>query len=293
MTNNSLSFQPSSDPCADYALICRILAHMSERWQSQPDVAQLAHEMDIPAHELNALFRRWAGISPKTFLQALTLNHARALLKKQASILDTTLELGLSSPARLHDLFVTHEALSPGEWKTGAAGLTLTYGFHPTPFGEALLALTPRGLAGVFFVPDNNRASALADMQSRWPAAHFSENSMQTAPYAARIFDLNRWQSEQPLHIILIGSDFEVRVWQALLDVRLGTLKSYSDIASAVNAPKAARAVGAAVGKNPLAFVVPCHRIVGKNATLTGYRWGLPRKQAMLGWEAGITKKQP
>ncbi|HUI13270.1 MAG TPA: methylated-DNA--[protein]-cysteine S-methyltransferase, partial [Xanthobacteraceae bacterium] len=192
-----------------------------------------------------------------------------------------------SGPGRLHDLFVTHEAMSPGEWKSGGEGLTIRYGFHPSPFGTALVMATDRGLAGLAFADAGEEGAALADMRSRWPQAACVEDSARTAAVARRIFDPSQWQPEQPLRVVLIGTDFEVRVWEALLRIPMGHLTTYSGIAGKLGAPNAARAVGAAVGKNPVSFVVPCHRVVGKSGELTGYHWGITRKRAMLGWEAG------
>jgi AraC family transcriptional regulator of adaptative response/methylated-DNA-[protein]-cysteine methyltransferase len=202
-------------------------------------------------------------------------------------VLDATYEVGLSGPGRLHDLFVTHEAMSPGEWKSGGEGLDLRYGFHPSPFGTALVILSPRGLAGLALADAGKERAALADMRRRWPKAAYVEDSAATAPVAARIFDPARWRPEEPLRVVLIGTDFEVRVWETLLKIPMGRFSTYSDVARHIDAPKAARAVGAAVGKNPVCFVVPCHRVIGKDGALTGYHWGLTRKRAMLGWEAG------
>ena len=195
--------------------------------------------------------------------------------------------MGLSGPGRLHDLFVTHEAMSPGEWKSGGAGLATDYGFHPSPFGTALVMATERGLAGLAFADPGEEGTALGDMQRRWPKARCVENAARTAPLAQRIFDHELWRADRPLRVVLIGTDFELRVWETLLGIPMGRAMSYSDIAARIGAPKAVRAVGAAVGKNPVSFVVPCHRALGKNGDLTGYHWGLTRKRAMLGWEAG------
>jgi AraC family transcriptional regulator of adaptative response/methylated-DNA-[protein]-cysteine methyltransferase len=202
-------------------------------------------------------------------------------------VLDATYEVGLSGPGRLHDLFVTHEAMSPGEWKSGGEGLTVRFAFHPSPFGNALVMATERGLAGLAFADPGAEEATLAEMKARWPKASYVADAARTAPIARRIFDPTLWQAEQPLRVVLIGTDWEVRVWQALLRIPMGRLATYSGIAGKVCSPTAARAVGAAVGKNPLAFVVPCHRVIGKAGELTGYHWGLTRKRAMLGWEAG------
>jgi AraC family transcriptional regulator, regulatory protein of adaptative response / methylated-DNA-[protein]-cysteine methyltransferase len=202
-------------------------------------------------------------------------------------VLDAALDSGLSGPGRLHDLFVTHEAMSPGEWKAGGEGMTLRYGFHPSPFGTALVIASDRGLAGLAFADPGEEPAALADMTRRWPRATYIEDYLATAPLAQRIFDKKLWRPDQPLRVTLIGTDFEVRVWETLLKIPMGRAVCYSDIANKISAPKASRAVGAAVGKNPISFVVPCHRALGKSGALTGYHWGITRKQAMIGWEAG------
>jgi AraC family transcriptional regulator of adaptative response/methylated-DNA-[protein]-cysteine methyltransferase len=278
---------PLAGAAADYDIVRRAIAFISEHWRAQPEIEAIAEAAGVTATELHHLFRRWAGLTPKAFLQALTLDHARALLRDSASVLDTSYELGLSGPGRLHDLFVTHEAMSPGEWKAGGEGLTIGYGFHPSPFGAALVMATARGLAGLAFADPGEETAALADMRARWPKARYVADAEQTAPMAQRVFDSKLWRPEQPLRIVLIGTDFEVRVWETLLAIPMGRATTYSDIAGKVCTPQAARAVGAAVGKNPVCFVVPCHRVIGKSGAITGYHWGITRKRAMLGWEAG------
>jgi AraC family transcriptional regulator of adaptative response/methylated-DNA-[protein]-cysteine methyltransferase len=238
-----------------------------------------------PEH-LQRLFTRWAGLSPKAFLQALTLDHARRMLQQSASILETSYEVGLSGPGRLHDLFVTHEAMSPGAYKAKGEGLRIVYGFHPSPFGLALVMATALGLCGLAFADEGQEATALADMTSRWPNAAFAEDSQQTAVIAAQIFADPRLRPGAPLRVTLIGTDFEIRVWETLLKIPRGRATTYGDVAAAIGKPRAARAVGAAVGRNPISFVVPCHRVLDKDGALTGYHWGLTRKKAILGWEA-------
>ncbi len=272
---------------ADYDIVRRAIAHIRGNWRAQPEIGTIAEAAGVSSTDLHHLFRRWCGLTPKAFLQALTLNHARELLRSSASVLETSYEVGLSGPGRLHDLFVTHEAMSPGEWKAGGEGLTITYGFHPCPFGTAVVMITPRGLAGLAIADAGREHAALRDMRARWPKARYVENATATASTARRIFDPKLWKPEQPLRVVLIGTDFEVRVWEKLLTIPIGHLTTYSDLAAKAGAPKAARAVGAAVGKNPICFVVPCHRVIGKDGDLTGYHWGITRKRAMLGWEAG------
>ena len=271
----------------DYDVVRRAIAFISERWRAQPEIDDIAAAAGVTSTELHHLFRRWAGLTPKDFLQAITLDHARLLLRDSASVLDAAYEVGLSGPGRLHDLFVAHEAMSPGEWKAGGEGLTLSYGFHPSPFGIALVIATPRGLAGLAFADAGEERGAFADMTRRWPKATYVEDREITAPIVQRIFDRARWCAEQPLRVVLIGTDFELRVWETLLTIPMGRATTYSDIAAKIRSPKASRAVGAAVGKNPISFVVPCHRVLGKSGAITGYHWGLTRKRAMLGWEAG------
>jgi AraC family transcriptional regulator of adaptative response/methylated-DNA-[protein]-cysteine methyltransferase len=286
--NSVSTIAPLKRAADDYEIVRRAIAHIRGNWRMQPEIETVAEAAGVSATELHHLFRRWCGLTPKAFLQALTLNQARELLRSSASVLDTAYEVGLSGPGRLHDLFVTHEAMSPGEWKAAGEGLTLTYGFHPSPFGTALVMTTPRGLAGLALADEGSERAALHDMRARWPKAHYVEDKAETAPIARRIFDTNLWRKDQPLRVVLIGTDFEIRVWEKLLSIPMGRLTTYSDLAAQAGAPKAARAVGAAVGKNPICFVVPCHRVVGKNGDITGYHWGLTRKRAMLGWEAGM-----
>jgi AraC family transcriptional regulator of adaptative response/methylated-DNA-[protein]-cysteine methyltransferase len=278
--------QPLDGAAADYEVVRRAIGHIRGHWRQQPEIEAIAEAAGVTPTELHHLFRRWAGITPKAFVQALTLDGARQLLRASASVLDASYEVGLSGPGRLHDLFVTHEAMSPGEWKAGGEGIEIRYGFHPSPFGDALVMGTERGLAGLAFADDGERDKALADMKRRWPRARYVEDTARTAPLARRIFDPAQWRAQEPLRVVLIGTDWDVRVWETLLRIPMGKLATYSAIAGELQAPKAARAVGGAVGRNPLAFVVPCHRVVGKSGALTGYHWGLTRKRAMLGWEA-------
>jgi AraC family transcriptional regulator, regulatory protein of adaptative response / methylated-DNA-[protein]-cysteine methyltransferase len=278
---------PFTSATEDYETVRRAIAFVSENFREQPEVEAVAEAAGTTPRALTELFRRWCGLTPKEFLAAVTLDHARRILRETPSVLAASFELGLSGPGRLHDLFVVHEAMSPGEWKSGGAGLTVTYGFHPSLFGTALVMTTERGLCGLAFADEGETADALEDMRKRWPNARYVEDQARTAAAARRIFEPTQWRKETPLRIVLIGTDFEVRVWETLLRIPLGRAATYSDVARNVCSEKAARAVGAAVGKNPISFVVPCHRVVGKNGNLTGYHWGLTRKRAMLGWEAG------
>ena len=279
---------PRKPPRTDYDIVRRAVEYISENWRDQPSLEQIASVVGLQPLSLQRLFTRWAGLSPKGFVQALTLHHARSLLADSASVLDATYEVGLSGPGRLHDLFVTHDAMTPGDFKAKGEGIVIRYAFHGSPFGFALVMMTDRGLAGLAFADPGKEQAALADMKARWPLATYVEDATATAPYARRIFDRTTWRPDQPLRIFMIGSDFEIRVWETLLKLPIGKATTYSDIAAHIGRPSAARAVGTAIGKNPISFVVPCHRVLGKGGSLCGYHWGLTRKRAILGWEAGV-----
>ena len=284
-----MTHDTDASPAGDYEMVRRNLDFLRENWRSQPTLEELAARNNMSAAHLQRLFTRWAGLSPKAFLQALTIDHARKLLRDSATVLDTAYEVGLSGPGRLHDLFVTHEGMAPGVYKARGRGLVIQYGFHDCPFGRALIMVTDLGLCGLAFADPGKERAALDDMTRRWPEADYEENLASTAPFVARIFNTAQWQAEQPLRIVFIGTEFETQVWQTLLRIPLGRATTYSDIAAHLGKPQASRAVGSAVGKNPISFVVPCHRVLGKSGSLCGYHWGLTRKQAILGWEAGVS----
>ncbi len=274
-------------PLADYARIRSAVEYLTEHWREHPDLDRLAAELEMSPSHCQKLITAWCGLSPKEFVQAITIDHARALLADSASVLDTAYEVGLSGPSRLHDLFVDHEAMTPGDYKRRGAGLEIFYGFHPSPFGTALLMATDRGLCGLGFCDgEDGGKEALPDMTRRWPAATFTESPERTEPMLATIFAPAK-SGGKPLNVVMIGTDFEVRVWDALVKIPAGRACTYSDIAKHLGQPKASRAVGAAVGRNPISFVVPCHRVLGKSGDLTGYHWGLTRKRAIIGWEKG------
>lgn len=275
----------------DYDLVRKTIERISLDFRAQPSLEEIASDIGVAPGRLQKTFSRWAGLTPKAFLQAVTLDHARRLLGHEGlPLLDASYELGLSGPGRLHDLFVTHEAMSPGDFKTGGAGLEIRYGYHPSPFGIALVMATERGLCGLAFADPGEEAAALEDMGRRWPGAVLKADQEATAGYVERVFSPAQWRADQPLRIVMIGTDFQVRVWEALLRIPLGTAKTYSDVATEIGKPSASRAVGAAVGRNPISFVVPCHRALGKSGALTGYHWGITRKRAMLGWETGCVQ---
>lgn len=282
---------PASDLNAarDYDVVRRVIEHISENYRDQPNLETLADLVGLSPFHLQKLFTRWAGLSPKGFLQCVTLDHARRLLEGDDSLLDVSYDLGLSGPGRLHDLMVSAEAMSPGSYKSRGQGVTIYYGFHDSPFGIALAMATERGLCGLAFADAGEEELAFADMARRWSQADFKAAPDKTEPFMRTIFSGS--DTGQRLRVVLIGSDFEVRVWEALLSIPVGTATTYSSLADTIGRPTAARAVGAAVGRNPISFVVPCHRVIGKSGSLTGYHWGVTRKRAILGWEAGQTAR--
>ncbi|MFD0985819.1 methylated-DNA--[protein]-cysteine S-methyltransferase [Methyloligella solikamskensis] len=276
----------SSEAPSDYERVSAAVRFVTENADDQPSLEDLARHVGLSPFHFQRLFKRWAGVSPKVFLQALTLDRARAMLRDQASVLETAHSVGLSGGGRLHDLFMTQEAMTPGDYARGGAGLEIAYGFHASPFGEALVMQTRHGLVGLAFCDNADaRAQTFEDMRRRWPRATYVEDPAATRRSVQSIFG-GAGQADEPLDIMLIGTDFELRVWRQLMQVPMGEVTSYGRIAEAIGRPGAARAVGRAVGRNPLSFVVPCHRALGAGGSLTGYHWGLVRKRVLLGWEA-------
>jgi AraC family transcriptional regulator of adaptative response/methylated-DNA-[protein]-cysteine methyltransferase len=268
----------------DYARIEQAILFLEQNFRKQPDLKEVAGFIGLSEYHFQRLFGRWAGISPKRFLQFLTVEYAKQLLRQSKNVLDVTYEAGLSSPGRLHDLFVTCEALTPGEFKSQAEGVTITYGFQASPFGECLIALTGRGICSLEFTSKDGREAALKSLKQRWAGANFIEEPGRTRPFAERIF--NPVRDKQALPLILKGTNFQIKVWQALLKIPFGAVVSYEDIARHIGQPKAVRAVGNAVASNPVGFVIPCHRVIRKLGQIHEYQWGALRKRAILAWEA-------
>jgi len=278
----------------DYIRVESALAFLSEHRETQPSLAEVAEHVGLSEHHLQRLFTRWAGISPKRFLQFQTIQSAKTLLRDSRSVLDTTYSTGLSSGGRLHDLFVTLEAVTPGEFKSGGAGLTIRTGFHESPFGECLIGVTDRGICGLSFVV-GDRAGAMAELESHWPGATFVEDPRATRLTVRKVFaawDGDRPQptpaagdadvSPTPLSLLVRGTNFQVRVWQALLRIPPGAVATYEDVASVVGRVGATRAVGSAIARNPVAYLIPCHRVIRKTGAFGGYHWGAARKVALL-----------
>ncbi|HEX6316571.1 MAG TPA: methylated-DNA--[protein]-cysteine S-methyltransferase [Gemmatimonadaceae bacterium] len=274
---------------ADYQRIERAIRFLDESAPSRPSLDQVARHVGMSPFHFQRLFTRWAGISPKRFTQVLALEYAKEQLHRSRNLIHATYDSGLSSGGRLHDLFVTLDAVTPGEFREGGRGLRITAGFHESPFGEALIATTERGICALTF-HEGNRRAALRDLAERWPGATIVDDARRNAAVASRIFtslEVRDPESVIPLGLLVRGTNFQVKVWRALLQIPVGRVATYEDIATAIGSPAAVRAVGTAVGRNPVAFLIPCHRVIRTTGALGGYRWGLPRKRAMLAWEAG------
>lgn len=273
---------------AHYRALSATIRHLVDHWQDQPSLEELAGVAGISPYHFQRLFTRWVGISPKRFVQFLTLDHAKRLLAENQSVLDTALDVGLSGPSRLHDLFVACEAMTPGEYKAEGAGLTIRWGLHDSPFGRALVGSTERGVCWLTFADRADAADALAEFEAAWPAARLVEDAEATRDVAARAFGWEggwRKAGDEPLRLLLKGTNFQVKVWEALLRIPSGAVVSYEDVARAIGQPTAQRAVGAAVGRNPVCVLIPCHRVIQKSGIIHNYRYGVPRKRALLAWE--------
>lgn len=268
----------------DYERVARAIEFLRRNAASQPDLTAVARHLHLSEHHFQRLFTRWAGVSPKRFVQYLTVEHAKSRLAATSGVLDASGAVGLSGPGRLHDLFVTLEAMSPGEYKAGGAGLAIRYGVHESPFGAALVAVTARGVCGLQFVDGAGDGSER--LRRDWPGAELRQDPDGTAPVFERLFRPLSSHSGRALALLVKGSNFQVKVWRALLELPLGSLATYGHVAGRIGAPGSARAVGTAIGANPVAWLIPCHRVIRESGALGGYRWGTGRKAAMLGWEA-------
>jgi AraC family transcriptional regulator of adaptative response/methylated-DNA-[protein]-cysteine methyltransferase len=269
----------------DYERIERAIRYLEENYKRQPSLKELAQSTDLSEFHFQRLFRRWAGISPKRFLQYLTAGHAVRMLRASRSNLEAAYEAGLSGGGRLHDLFINLHAVTPGELKRAGAGLTIQYGFHPSPFGECLIGMTMRGVCHLGFVSPEDRCAALAELAAEWPQAQFEEAPRMTAPLIRQLFArINGNSPSIDLHVR--GTNFQIKVWEALLRIPPGGVVSYEDLARHIHAPRAVRAVANAVAHNPVAWLIPCHRVIRKSGILGGYRWGETRKKVLLAWEA-------
>jgi AraC family transcriptional regulator of adaptative response/methylated-DNA-[protein]-cysteine methyltransferase len=270
----------------DYNRIAQAIAFMRQHHLNQPDLATVAQHIGLSEYHFQRRFTQWAGISPKRFLQYLTVEYAKARINQTKSMLDLALDTGLSSPGRLHDLFVNLEAMSPGEFKTAGAGLQIRYGMHETPFGKALIATTARGICNVYFLAGADESTAEQMLQQAWPKATIIHDQQATQPLHDLIFNSTVSGDRKSLTLLVKGTNFQIQIWRALLSIPFGGITTYQGIAELVGRPTAARAVGNAIGSNPVAYLIPCHRVIRESGELGGYRWGLERKTAILGWEA-------
>ena len=276
----------------DYERVRLAILYLEEHFHEQPSLEQIAASVHLSKYHFQRLFKRWAGVSPTQFLQYLTINYAKERLADSQSVYEASLEAGLSGAGRLHDLFVTFEAMTPGEYKQGGEGLTITYGFQATSFGRCLLAKTSRGICALQFVSEEeslaaqSEQAALNELKQEWPKATFVEDPEETGSLAEKIFSPAANRNGRPFHLHLKGTNFQVQVWQALLAIPPGGMVSYQDVATHIGRPAATRAVAGAVARNPIGFLIPCHRVINKNGRMHRYRWGSERKKAILGWEA-------
>jgi AraC family transcriptional regulator, regulatory protein of adaptative response / methylated-DNA-[protein]-cysteine methyltransferase len=281
-----MNLQDFSQQAEDYKRIEKAIRFAGESFKSQPTLDQIAKSVHLSKYHFNRIFKRWAGISPMQFLQFLTLDYTKQKLAESGSLLDTALDAGLSGPGRLHDLFVTFEAMTPGEFKRMGAGLKIEYGFCDSPFGVCVLAMTDRGICHLGFVRGENRSEAVSPLKEFWPGANFVENQIRVNSIVSRIFNPGQTTDSRPFHLHLKGTNFQVNVWRALLTIPEGRVVSYQDIATFMGRPKAFRAVANAIAINPVAYLIPCHRVIAKSGKIHRYRWGASRKKVMIGREA-------
>ncbi|MGZ3498857.1 MAG: bifunctional transcriptional activator/DNA repair enzyme AdaA [Vulcanimicrobiaceae bacterium] len=269
----------------DYDRIAEAIEYLSRHADEQPLLEDVAAKIGVSPFHFQRTFRRWAGITPKQFLQFLTLERAKQLLDQRRSVLDVALETGLSSPARVHDHFVTLEAVTPGEYKGRGAGLTIRYGVAPTIFGDAFIAQTDRGICALDFL-DNGLEQQIDDLHEQWEAAELVRSDADAAIVARRIFDAEHVETNEPLRVVARGTNFQIRVWRALLEIPSGEVRTYEQLATAIGDPKASRAVGNALARNPVGCLIPCHRVILSTGSIGNYRWAPHRKRALLAWEA-------
>lgn len=269
----------------DYDRIGKAIRYLEANYRRQPSLKEIAEHLHLSEYHFQRLFTRWAGISPKRFTQFLTKEYAKSLIDRSQSVLDASYQAGLSGPGRLHELFVTTEAITPGEYSTRGEGLEISYGFHPSPFGECLLATTERGLSNLIFVETGERKPALAELHKAWVRGTLTHAPERTAPLAEQIFTFMSGGQPGPLALYLRGTNFQIKVWEALLRIPPRYVTTYEGIAQRIGNPRASRAVGSAVGRNPIPALIPCHRVLRKLGEFGGYRYGTTRKMALLGWE--------
>ena len=273
---------------SDYERIAKAIHYVTNQVGQQPTLDEMAAHVHLSSYHFQRMFTRWAGVTPKRFLQVLTVERAKKLLQEAKPILEVTHEVGLSSGSRLYDHFVSLEAVTPGEYKTQGSGLTIEYAVHETVFGSAFIAITPRGICNFSFPEESNAEQEIKDLVKRWPYAQLINNSKHTAEIIESMFALEN-DKDRPLSLLVSGTNFQVSVWRALLDIPMGKVVSYSQVATSIGRPNSARAVGKAIGSNPIGFLIPCHRVIQQSGKLGGYHWGATRKHAIHLWEAART----
>lgn len=268
---------------SDYSRVEAAIRFVADRSGAQPRLADVAGFLGLSEGHCQRLFHRWAGITPKDFLQVITLERAKVALRADRPLLGAALDAGLSGTSRLHDLFLNIDAMTPGDFQRGGAGLTIAWGVHETPLGEALVAITERGLCALWFVSeDADRVDLRARLAREWPAAVFVADAARTHAVATAVSERMRGRMKKPLALLLKGTRFQTKVWQALLAIPAGSVVTYGELARQVGQPTASRAVGSAVGANPIGYLIPCHRVLRGTGLIGGYRWGTERKHAAL-----------
>ena len=270
----------------DFQRIEKVIRFIETNFKSQPSLGQMAEIVHLSKFHFQRLFRRWAGISPIQFMQFITLDYTKKRLIESRNLLETAFDAGLSGPSRLHDLFITFEAMTPGDFKKKGAGLKISYGVCDSPFGECLLATTPRGICYFGFIASGQRSETLEQLFDSWPGSEFIERPTAVCPMVENIFKKDRKNTIHPFNLQVKGTNFQINVWKALLNIPRGCLVSYQDVATYMGNPKAVRAVANAIAINPVAYLIPCHRIIAKSGKIHQYRWGASRKKALIGWEA-------
>ncbi|MBE5318300.1 methylated-DNA--[protein]-cysteine S-methyltransferase [Pedobacter sp. MR2016-19] len=266
--------------------IAEAISYIKANFKTQPGLEEIANKINLSPFHFQRLFSEWAGTSPKRFLQYISIGYAKEMLKENQSLFDTALETGLSGTSRLHDLFVNIEGMTPGEYKNGGENLCINYSFAESPFGNVIVASTSKGICHIAFYDDEN--TAFANLQCQFPAAQYQQILDKEQQNALYIFS-HDWSKLHQIKLHLKGTDFQLKVWEALLKIPMGKLATYGNIARQLQNPNASRAVGTAIGDNPVAFLIPCHRVIQSSGALGGYHWGVNRKTAMIGWEAAKT----
>jgi AraC family transcriptional regulator of adaptative response/methylated-DNA-[protein]-cysteine methyltransferase len=283
---NMENLQSLTQQAENYQRVEQAIEYLAGNFRQQPDLEEIATHLNLSKYHFQRIFKQWAGVTPSQFLRYLTVEYAKERLHESRSLLSTSLDSGLSSPGRLHDLFITFEAMTPGTYKRGGEGVVIHYGIHPTPFGRCLLALTDRGICALWFLSQDACSDLLADLRQEWPQAEFMKSKQRTARVIQRLFAPLGREEPVKIHLLVKGTNFQVQVWRALLAVPPGELVSYGDLAAQIGKPTAARAVAGSVARNPIGYLIPCHRVINRLGEAHGYRWGVSRKRAILGWEA-------